>query len=255
MSQTGRRLEHANRILPQLAFNPLRTDETCAVCLGPRDWSSSPLCNSCRDLVDAAKGEGLADLVVPLSYAGEMNEQLRRDIRNYKDGPSLDVRADALYRLSALTWHFFHTHAHCLSARGGAPTHIASVPSGTPGNRSGRHPVSDLLRFAPEEWERVTLVRDAPSTARRLDAETLSISSSSSLEGRHVVIFDDTWTTGAKAQSAALRVRRAGARMVTIVVTARIMNTSWGPAARFLEDHPKVPWSGAVCPVTGGSCP
>jgi hypothetical protein len=69
------------------------------------------------------------------------------------------------------------------------------------------------------------------------------------------VIFDDTWTTGAKAQSAALRVRRGGARMVTIVVTARIMNASWGPAARFLENHPKVPWSGAVCPVTGGSCP
>lgn len=192
---------------------------------------------------------------MPLSYAGEMNEQLRRDIRNYKDGPTLDVRADALYRLSALTWHFFHSHSACLSRHGLPPTHIASVPSGTPGNRDGDHPVSDLLRFAPEDWERVTLVRDVASPARRLDAESLSIPSSSSLAGRHVVIFDDTWTTGAKAQSAALRVRRSGARIVTIVVAARIMNAQWGPTAQFLERHPKAPWSGTVCPVTGGSCP
>ncbi|MFD6699838.1 MULTISPECIES: hypothetical protein [unclassified Microbacterium] len=183
-----------------------------------------------------------------------MNEQLRRDIRNYKDGYNEDVRAVALARLSALVWHFFEVHGACLDSLGTPVTHVTHVPSGAVSRRSGPHPIEGLLRFAPPHWERFDLTRTADSTTRTLDPLSLSVPDIN-LSGRHVVVFDDTWTTGAKAQSAALRVRQAGADLVSIVVAARILNVGWGPTARLLEQYPKIPWRGDVCPVTGGACP
>lgn len=251
---TAQRLARANRVLPQLAFNPLRDARVCQTCLGSCDIEGVAYCNSCRDLLRASGSEELATLVVPLSYAGEMNEQLRKDIRNYKDGYSLDVRASALARLSALTWHFFHVHAGCIDSLGTAVTHVTAVPSGAVGRRDGRHPIEALLRFAPTHWERFELERVTDSTSRTLDPQSLVVPDLD-LAGKHIVVFDDTWTTGAKAQSAALRVRQAGAAVVTIVVAARILNAGWAPTARLLEVYPKAPWRGDICPVSGGDCP
>lgn len=255
MNRNERRKQLADRMLPQLAFNPLRHFDACEVCLGSRDWASSPVCNSCRGLQASAGDERLADLVVPLSYAGEVTPQLRHDIRHYKDGHPPDSRAEALQRLSALSWHFFHVHGSCLDSSGLAVTHYLTVPSGTPGRRTGEHPLEALARFVPPHWELVPLLRIEQGAGRRLDTESLSIPEGHDITGRHVVVFDDTWTTGANAQSAALAARRAGATQVTVVVVARIMRSDWGPTAAFLEAHPKTPWSGAICPVTGANCP
>jgi predicted amidophosphoribosyltransferase len=242
-------------MLPQLAFNPIRHADACQVCLGSRDWPSHPDCNSCRALIGQASAEQLADLVVPLTYAGEVTPQLRHDIRQYKDGRDDDSRAEALQRLSALAWHFFHFHGRCLDAAGNPVSHILTVPSGAPGRHRGGHPLEILASFAPPHWQRVSLLRIETAAGRHLDTTSLTMEEGSDVAGRHVVVFDDTWTTGSKAQSAALVARRAGAAQVTVVVVARIMNSDWGPTAAFLETHPKIPWSGLVCPVTGSNCP
>jgi hypothetical protein len=199
----------------------------------------------------------LADLVVPLTYADyDVTTQLRRDIRIYKNGATLDVRGVALHRLSALTWHFFHFHSRCLDALGIPVTDYVTVPSGKPGSREGDHPLEGLARFAPESWKRLDLERTRDARSRSLDSKSLSLTAAPDLSGRHVVVFDDTWTTGASAQSAAKVVRQAGAEIVSIVVVARIMNSaSWEPTATFFKKYPKTEWSGAVCPVTGGACP
>jgi hypothetical protein len=50
----------------------------------------------------------------------------------------------------------------------------------------------------------------------------------SRLDGQAVLLVDDTWTTGASAQSAAAALRRAGAGPVAAVVVGRHVNRSWG---------------------------
>ncbi|MPT14010.1 MAG: phosphoribosyltransferase [Microbacterium sp.] len=197
----------------------------------------------------------MADIVVPLSYAGEMNAQLRRDIRNYKDGWSDDVKGDALYRLSALTWHFFYHHSRCLEAIGGPVSHMTLVPSGRPDRRPEGHPLQILASYAPASWNRLEVTRTAEARERVIDTRSLEIQPPIELRGAHVVVFDDTFTTGAKAQSVAAIVRDAGARFVSIVVIARVLNQAWGPTAELLERHPRTPWDGAKCPITGSACP
>jgi orotate phosphoribosyltransferase len=43
------------------------------------------------------------------------------------------------------------------------------------------------------------------------------------------LLLDDTWTTGASAQSAALALRRAGARSIVTVVLGRHINPQFEP--------------------------
>jgi orotate phosphoribosyltransferase len=42
-----------------------------------------------------------------------------------------------------------------------------------------------------------------------------------------VLLIDDTWTTGASAQSAAAVLKQAGARTVAAVVIGRHLNRGW----------------------------
>lgn len=48
-----------------------------------------------------------------------------------------------------------------------------------------------------------------------------------SLEGEAVLLIDDTWTTGASAQSAAAALKTAGAGAVAVVVIGRHLNREW----------------------------
>jgi adenine/guanine phosphoribosyltransferase-like PRPP-binding protein len=48
-----------------------------------------------------------------------------------------------------------------------------------------------------------------------------------SLAGEAVLLIDDTWTTGASAQSAAAVLRRAGAGPIAAVVIGRYLNPEW----------------------------
>ncbi len=45
--------------------------------------------------------------------------------------------------------------------------------------------------------------------------------------GRSVLLIDDTWTTGANAQSAAAVLKEAGAEHVAVVVIGRYVNREW----------------------------
>jgi orotate phosphoribosyltransferase len=48
-----------------------------------------------------------------------------------------------------------------------------------------------------------------------------------SLHGEAVLLIDDTWTTGASAQTAAAALRHAGAGPVAAVVIGRHLNREW----------------------------
>jgi len=47
------------------------------------------------------------------------------------------------------------------------------------------------------------------------------------IEGRSVLLIDDTWTTGASAQSAAAALKAAGASATAAVVIGRHLNREW----------------------------
>ena len=73
------------------------------------------------------------------------------------------------------------------------------------------------------------------------------------LTGEHVLLLDDTWTSGSRTQSAALTLRRQGAAHVSVLVIGRYLKP--GPHAEFISTRLDRDYDPRRCPVTGGECP
>ena len=71
---------------------------------------------------------------------------------------------------------------------------------------------------------------------------------------KHVLVVEDTWVSGDKAQSAALALKAVGASCVTILCVTRWLRYDW-PDHRELIETLTEPYDAARCPVTGSSCP
>lgn len=187
--------------------------EICTVCRGP----ARPGCARCyqcarHDLL----GPGmLADAVVPVCYAVK-GTAFATDLWRYKSWrtPSPGARTSML----ALLLAFLHDHGACVwrQAAMPAPGRLAVVPTGC--GRPGPHPLLELA--APYLRLPVTRLVIRPGeqgrypNANRFSAERTG-------RGASVLLLEDTWVSGASAQSAAAALKRAGARHVAVVVLGR----------------------------------
>lgn len=264
MTVTGKSLERivaeqeaeALRILPHLLYNPVREQGvTCIVCCEPIN-PGVELCRQCSSAVHDWPTL-LADRVVPLTYASDTETpQIRRDLAQYKNSPTASGRAAAAPPLTYLIWYFTHRHRFCLDRESSLQVSaLIAVPSGHTVGRPDGNPLLQLARYLPPSWERVAAERISDAAARIIDPETVELSSDVDLSGRHVVVFDDTWTTGASAQGVSVAAKRAGAAQVSIIVIGRWANDGWRPSREFFHQRPHTAWTGDVCPVTGGVCP
>ncbi|MET9086941.1 hypothetical protein ABZX77_34560 [Streptomyces sp. NPDC004237] len=94
----------------------------------------------------------------------------------------------------------------------------------------------DLLRATPKAAD---LGRTA-SSARY---------AASPLWGEHVLLVDDTWTTGNHVQSAAAALKSAGAGTVAVVVLGRHLNSDYEDTAAHIGLARLRRFSWDVCPV------
>lgn len=145
------------------------------------------------------------------------------------------------------------SNGHLRLAQAGPIDGLSFVPSGEAGKRIA-HPRSGFDMYFPARWERLALSRIRDARARTVDPDSLKLAVDADLTGRRIVVFDDTWATGASAQSVSVVLKRTGAAFVSIVVMGRWVNSGWTPTQRFFRDHPRVEWTGAVCPVSSAAC-
>ena len=190
----------------------------CAVCRGPVR-PGFRRCFQCSLHTDGAAGM-LADIVVPVSYA-VAGTAYARALWLYKSDAAQQAAARALLRDLLLV--FLHDHGRCVWARTGvaAPSHVAVVPSGR--GRTGRHPLRTLVEpYLALPWAELVIDPREPVQAR--DLRPGRFRAAGRLAGAAVLLLDDTWTSGASAQSAAIALRRAGARRVAVVTLGRHVN-------------------------------
>ncbi|HET7015671.1 MAG TPA: hypothetical protein VFI65_17260 [Streptosporangiaceae bacterium] len=124
--------------------------------------------------------------------------------------------------LVALLLVFLRDHGRCGWQRAGItwpPTHLAVVPSAR--GRAGQHPLLALIGPCLSCTWTDLVARPDYHQVRDLDPDRFVAAPVP--EGR-ILLLDDTWTTGASAQSAAMALRRAGARSVATVVLGRHVN-------------------------------
>ncbi|MGH2843666.1 MAG: hypothetical protein ACRDKL_08790 [Solirubrobacteraceae bacterium] len=165
------------------------------------------------------------DALVPISYSLS-GGPLHMVLRAYKRDADPFV-SQAVGELASILERFLGHHERCLG--NGLPFDVVTtVPSGDPyGDQL--HPlrriVAELVPSLAGRHRRLlerSSVRVAPRTfhAGRFSARER-------LAGESVLLIDDTWATGASAQSAAAALRGAGAGRVAAVVVGRHLNRAW----------------------------
>jgi hypothetical protein len=197
----------------------------------------------------------VADAVLAISYSLHAGG-LHAVLRDYKRGPSVVARRLRVV-LSALLWRFLAIHETCLAgAAGGRFERVCIVPSGGEDDRPC-HPLASVVgavdavarRFDP------SLLRPSghPSPARRFDPQRFRCSPR--LDGESVLLLDDTWTTGASAQSAAAALKLAGARAVGVLVIGRHIHADYAANGTWLAGlSPRFRWERcALCRLGAGA--
>jgi hypothetical protein len=189
-------------------------------------------------------GQGLlADAVVPISYAVK-GTAFAAGLWRYKSWPAPSVAAQT--SMLALLLAFLHDHGACVWRHAGmpAPGRLAVVPTGC--GRPGTHPL--LALSAPYLRLPVTRLVIRPGEQGR-DPNVNRFSAERSRPGASVLLLEDTWVTGASAQSAAAALKRAGARHVAVLVLGRHLDPADRLGAPLAARLVPAPYDAAKCAV------
>ncbi len=201
-------------------LGPRRGPGVCQTCFNfTRGYDRCYACIHCESWVDA---------VVPISYS-VAREQLHHALACYKRLRG-DVARRIAVELGAVLWRFLAAHERCISGAVGLGsfTLVTTVPSSSR-QRDECHPlrwlVSEVIGSVRDRHERL-LVRSDLELAPR-DFHAAKFTPARDLQGESVLLIDDTWTTGANAQSAAAALKSASAGTVAAVVIGRHLNREW----------------------------
>ncbi len=226
---------------------------TCVVCAAPVDGYTRCLkCQQDSGIV------GLADLVVPLSYV-VAHTQSGLMMRQYKDDQSPQVRRSQAEVIRRLLYLGIVEHERCVGAVVGQPVSRRLAIPGKP-DRAGQHPfiaMTEAMQAVAGPPEPQLVARtDIPVADREVTPVRFAVwPSGRRFDGEHILVLDDTWTTGSRTQSAALLLRQHGAVHVSVMTVARWLDRSWAPTKAFVGSRLTTAFAPNRCPVTGTSCP
>jgi hypothetical protein len=190
-----------------VCFNFTRGYERCFACAQNENWLAA---------------------VAPISYSVGL-EQLHRALMGYKR-LSGDVARRLTVELAAVLWRFLAEHERCVARTAGVDGFelVTTVPSGERARESA-HPLPHLVGqlAGPTRGRHERLLRRSGLEVRPRTFDSEKFEPIRSLDGQTVLLIDDTWTTGASAQSAAAALRNAGAGPVAAIVIGRHLNREW----------------------------
>jgi hypothetical protein len=220
-----------------------RASVTCSVCSTPTGGLSS-VCTQC--LAHRRLGIPLADRVASLVYAPYRTQtyQLVSQYKTDRPGPAITSTMTALLAVG-LRGHY------------GCAVRLANCGAdywGVVPSTRGRSTLSDIVgSLAKSTAHRVSIEYRGPAGHRSLDPSLWSTSTVVPADA-HVLLVDDSWVSGARAQSVASAMKRAGFRQVSVLTAARVMNPEFGPNGDFI-DKSLGGYNWRRCPWTGGACP
>ncbi len=226
--------------------------------LGPRPGPG--VCEVCFNLTEGyrrcyacTKNKPWLDAFVAISYSVGQ-EQLHHVLRSYK---RLDNRIGRrfCFDIAAILWRFLEGHEKCLAAAAEVPRFdlVTTVPSGDR-LRDHDHPLHSIVGSLVEPTKDRHVRTLAPSGPRTTD-HTFSderFTVTRELDNQAILLIDDTWTTGASAQSAAAALKRAGAAKVAAVVIGRYLNREYQENDRRLREL-SAPFRWDTCALCVGS--
>jgi predicted amidophosphoribosyltransferase len=235
-------------VLPveRMLLSPRPGPGVCVVCFNLTD--GYPWCYAC------AHGRSVLDAAAPISYS-VAHESLHRALFGYKRLPEPLARGPRA-ELTTILSRYLERHERCLARAAGTRGFdvVATVPSGQR-HRDQEHPLRRIVTAAlgaTKARHSRLLCRSAFDTGVR-EYDFLKYLAVRPLDGEAVLLVDDTWTTGANAQSAAAALKAAGAGRVAAVAIGRHVNREWGDnERRLLELEGRFDWNRcALCAPAG----
>jgi predicted amidophosphoribosyltransferase len=208
------------------------------------------VCTTCFNLVGdhdrcyacAHGGDALAAML-PISYSIG-HEQLHHALASYKRTGGRISRHLAV-ELAAMLWRFLDRHERCLAEAAGTDRFelVTTVPS-TDLARDQEHPLRAVMGelVGPTRHRYENLLHRTHVTVEARAFDSRKFATWRPFGGESVLLVDDTWTTGANAQSAAAALRASGAGSVAALVIGRHVNRSWGNNDHRLRDLPPFDW-------------
>lgn len=211
----------------------------CQVCFTFTD--GYPRCYTCQH------SERWLEIAAPISYS-VAREQLHHALAGYKRLGG-DVARRLQIELAAVLWRYLADHEQCVAAAALVPAFdiVATVPS-SDRRRDERQPlrriVGEIVLPTRDRYERLLTRSSAQVEERAFSADKYV--AARRLAGESLLVIDDTWTTGANAQSAAATLRQAGAGLVAAVIIGRHINRDWQANDQRLRDLPQ-PFDWSTC--------
>jgi predicted amidophosphoribosyltransferase len=201
--------------------------------VGPRRGPG--VCRRCFNLIDGYDycyactcQASVLDVIAPISYS-IAHEQLHHALASYKRLSGTAGRRLSV-QLAAVLWRFLAEHESCVAQALGTQTFpiVTTVPSGDE-ERDESHPLRWIVSeaVAPTRTRHRRLLRRSSLDVPPRSFSPTKFRTTESLSGDPVLLIDDTWTTGANAQSAAAALKAAGAGPVAAVVIGRHVNRDW----------------------------
>jgi predicted phosphoribosyltransferase len=201
--------------------------------LGPRPGVG--VCTTCFNLTNGysvcyacAHGEAALDAFAPVSYS-IAREQLHHALASYKRLTG-EVARRLGAELAAVLWRYLEQHEQCVARAAGAAGFeiVATVPSGDR-ERDQHHPLRWIVGelVGPTRGRHERLLHRSQVDVQPREFNPARYEATRRLDGQAVLLIDDTWTTGANAQSAAVVLKSAGAGPVGAVVIGRHLNREW----------------------------
>lgn len=227
--------------------------ETCSTCRGTQMRDGFHTCYLCERVYGPSTADALGSIIYGVS-----DTQSGKLMHQYKLPPP---RPTLLQRVSSLVAVGVNAHFRCVELLiGQKPTRWATVPSLS--NIGTDHPFHKLI-LGPLLGSGSEIVIAASDAARgkseherRQFNPDLYAVQSEVPAGAHVLLIDDTWTSGGHMQSVAALLKQHGATTVAALAVARWLDTSDARTKRIYGQHIKTrPYDPDVCPWTGGGCP
>lgn len=222
---------------------PTSRSDVCEVCCGPtgirQDGNHFPTCSECRKVARAAEAD-LADHTAFVTYALKSEDKATGfkssdmaldDMYSYKNPRRTPARRhEAGARIAALLYSVLHT-PESRRRIGGPFTMVTFVPSSA---GAGPSALSEVIGWA------LTKIDGAPSVditldwaegrqrvKHRFDVDKFTVIDPAHVREARVLLVEDTWVSGANAQSAAAALKGAGASWVTVLTVARMLDDSY----------------------------
>lgn len=177
------------------------------------------------------------DAVAPITLSEHMSAA-HDMLRQYKRSP---LAASQRARVAATLWRFLRDHEACVAFTCAVERfdRVTTVPSGSV-TRVPPHPLPAIVaQIGPVRDRHATLLRRTGEEVEPRQFAERRYEITEALSGDSVLLIDDTWTTGASAQSAAAALKAGGASKVGCVVIGRHVHADYADHASLIRDLPR----------------